>query len=334
MSKQLTLKLNPETLVSLREDYNFNSGSDYSAIAYGVDGDFLIHAGVSIISIIENMADKKIHFIIITDEVNHTAFAELQSVIEMSKHALSIVVISDAVFDYLPKTHTFPSSIYYRLLAPIIFQEYLYLLYVDADIVALNDLSGLLDEHKPGNVICCVVKEPGSQMELSRQVGVSEGEYFNSGVIYINNLAWMEHSVSERVYNLLIEKGDSFLYFDQDALNMVLNGKVFYLNQKYNMQIKAGHKTTNFLQEAPVDTVFLHYVGEDKPWQIWNTQNIAKHYRKYRQLSPWGNISLASPNKSKELKKYYKSLWFQRQYFLTGVIYMKYQWKRFFYKDL
>ncbi len=40
------------------------------------------------------------------------------------------------------------------------------------------------------------------------------------------------------------------------------------------------------MREPPNETVLLHYVGSDKPWQLWNQQQISTYYRKYKKMSP------------------------------------------------
>ena len=39
------------------------------------------------------------------------------------------------------------------------------------------------------------------------------------------------------------------------------------------------------MREPPNETVLLHYVGSDKPWQLWNQQQISTYYRKYKNVT-------------------------------------------------
>ncbi|MBD3698774.1 hypothetical protein IE982_13785 [Enterobacter hormaechei] len=67
-------------------------------------------------------------------------------------------------------------------------------------------------------------------------------DYFNSGVLYVDARTWNENKISHKVFECLLERGADFKYFDQDALNVVLNEKIMFIDGKYNCQIKAGHK--------------------------------------------------------------------------------------------
>lgn len=302
-----------ETTIS-SERYNYCKDENYAPVVYGVDSNFIMHAGISALSCIKNTFGVKLNVIVVTSCEDKLEFSKLSTLVSGTPHALTIVVISDAMFAHLPATRAFPASVYFRLLAPILFKEYRFLLYLDADIVALDSVQRLLQQDAPMNVASCVVQEPCEQEKLSFAIGISEGNYFNSGMLYINTKIWNENKISQKVYKILTESGSSFKYFDQDALNIALQGKVKYLDPKYNRQIKAGH-TKKDLNVIPAnDTVLLHYVGKDKPWQRWNQQAISIYYRNYLSVSPWRNVILPNPVVAKDIKKYYRALWHKKSY--------------------
>ncbi|HFT8657068.1 TPA: glycosyltransferase family 8 protein [Enterobacter cloacae] len=328
MMNPTTLNLN-ESLLNLQIlDFNLDTEIHYSAVVYGVDGNFLMHCGISLLSIVQNTPEKTLHFFIITDQKNEVEFARLQSVIENTQHALTIIIISAETLTILPKTSVFPVAIYFRLLAPYLIKNYRYLLYIDADIVALNSISDLIEDYKPRDHICCAVKEPEQQLLLSKSINISDGDYFNSGMLYIDALNWNENNISQKVIECLLERRTEFKYFDQDALNVVLHKRVMFVDEKYNRQIKTGHKSADFMCEPPQETIFLHYVGSDKPWQLWNQQNISAHYRKYKKLSPWRDVADVEPRCAKELKKYYKMLLIKKQFVEAFYIFIKYHFVR------
>jgi len=321
-------QLNTETLIAERVDFNLHPNNNYSAIAYGVDGHFFMHAGISIMSIIDRTVDIKMHFVVITNSHNDSDFSNLGQLVYNTEHALSIIIISDGIFTLFPQNKVFPTSIYYRLVTPLILSKYKFLLYLDADIVALSSLSELLQIHRPENSICCVVPEPENQCRLSASLDIQSGDYFNSGVLYINVVKWSDNGITEKVFECLGDRNNAFLYFDQDALNIVLNGQVKYLSPKFNQQIKAGHSKEQLCKAAPDDTVLLHYVGEDKPWQQWNHQPFGKHYHQYRSVSPWKHVDYVQPQDAKQLKKFYKMLAYEKKYALCLIAYIRYQLKR------
>lgn len=328
MMNQNILNLNENVLSVQVTDFNLDVEVQYSAVVYGIDENFLMHCGISLLSIVKNTSEIPLHFFIITDKSNEVEFYRLQSLINGTQHALTIIIVSADALDVFPKTSIFPVSIYFRLLAPYLIKEYRYFLYLDADIVALESIYGLLEYVKPINNICCAVREPEHQVALSNAINISGCDYFNSGVLYVDSETWNENKISQKVFECLLERGGDFRYFDQDALNVVLYKKVKFIDEKYNCQIKAGHKKGDFMREPPKETILLHYVGSDKPWQLWNQQKISAHYRKYKKMSPWSDVEDVKPRCAQELKKCYKMLNNKKQFIEAFCIFVRYHFVR------
>jgi len=323
MMNSTTFDFNHAILNSQTLNFNYDAEVQYSAVVYGVDENFLIHCGISLLSIVKNTSEMPLHFFIVTDKNNEMNFSMLHCLIKDTQHALTIIVISSDCLDVFPKTSVFPVSIYFRLLAPYLIKKYRYFLYIDADIVALKSIFHLLEDCKPEEYICCAVREPEQQL-LSKMINISDGHYFNSGVLYIDARKWNESNISQKVFECLLERRADFLYFDQDALNVVLHKRVRFIEPKYNCQIKTGHKRNDLDHVPPEETVLLHYVGSDKPWQLWNQQKISAYYRKYKALSPWCDVEDIQPRSANELKKYYKMLAGKGEFVKSFCVFVKY----------
>ncbi len=68
--------------------------------------------------------------------------------------------------------------------------------------------------------------------------------YFNSGVLLINTLAWAQESVSAKAMSMLADKAvvSRLTYMDQDILNLILSGKVKFIDAKYNTQFSLNYE--------------------------------------------------------------------------------------------
>ena len=86
------------------------------------------------------------------------------------------------------------------------------------------------------------------------------------------------------------------------------------------------------MREPPKETILLHYVGSDKPWQLWNQQQISTHYRKYKKMSPWCDVEDVRPRCAKELKKCYKMLNNKKQFIAAFCMFVRYHLTRFLEK--
>ncbi len=314
-----------QSLIRMRKDYTSNPNEKkFIPVVYGIDAGFIVHAGISMLSLMDN-TNEAIHFNVITNNYDEKKYHNLVSLFSNSNHKLSIIEVDTANISHLPVTEAFPSAIYYRLYSPYLLDSYDYILYLDADIVATNSIITLINDNKPVDAICSVVKELSNTDEIAKNH--PEG-YFNSGMLYIHTARWINEGITSKVIDALKEHGDKFKYFDQDALNLILNKRVKFINKKYNMQIMASHHADQYKKMPPKDTVLLHYVGQDKPWHRWNTQSISLFYRKYLNLSPWKGMVAPLPVRQNDIKKYYKSLLHQKQFRQSLYWYIKFQLNR------
>ena len=106
--------------------------------------------------------------------------------------------------------------------------------------------------------------------------------YFQAGVLIIDLKKLREYTTSEKMLSLAAS--DSFRCHDQDVLNILFKGRVFYLPQKWNvlmdwreplegrsrMQIMSKAPRWLFLEymEARKDPFIVHYAGYQKPWDV------------------------------------------------------------------
>ncbi len=111
-------------------------------------------------------------------------------------------------------------------------------MYLDADILVLDDLESLWETDLEGAVVGAVLDgldpklkhgDPGFE-EVPRVQ-----DYFNSGVLLIDLGRWREERISERALELLINHPQS-LFSDQDALNIVCDGRWKKLDPRWNFQ--------------------------------------------------------------------------------------------------
>ncbi|MEB0233451.1 glycosyltransferase, partial [Undibacterium sp. 10I3] len=60
------------------------------------------------------------------------------------------------------------------------------------------------------------------------------GDYFNSGVMLINVQRWLAAEITQATIASILKDGKSFRFPDQDALNVVLDGRVKFIERKWN----------------------------------------------------------------------------------------------------
>ena len=80
-------------------------------------------------------------------------------------------------------------------------------------------------------------------------------------------------------------KEKKLFLLDQDALNILLDGKLIYLPIKWNQMCNMEKKKTKILD----DTIIVHYASINKPWHIWCYHPARKPWLKYFKNSMWNN---------------------------------------------
>lgn len=216
----------------------------------------------------------------------------------------------------MPSSQLFSSkAIYYRLLVPYMLEHGQTMLYLDADIVCLNTFTDFYNSRKNFSEIALVVSEKENLAPtLAANIGLKGSNYFNSGMLLINVERWLQENISYKTMLILESQGYKFKYFDQDALNILIEDKVRFVDKKYNLIFKLKHKKDDYKLMPPIDTVFLHYAGADKPWQKWNKQSATKFYTNIYLNFPWSSKNFDIPKNYEQAKKMYKLMLHKREY--------------------
>lgn len=294
-------------------------------VAFGVDGNFIRHACITIRSLIDHIDEGQVHFHLITSEEVSDMADGLRALIAGTVHSIHVHQLPEQLFAKLPSTELFSKAIYYRLLAPYLLEREATLLYLDADIVCLNAFTDFYNSRSAYTDIALVVSEGEHlALTLAANIGLQGSNYFNSGMLLINVQRWLQENISDKTISILESQGHKFKYMDQDALNIILEGKVRFVEKKYNSIFMLGHQEADYKVLPSVDTVFLHYAGADKPWQKWNKQAGTQFYTNIYLNSPWSSHHFDIPKNDGQAKKMYKLMFREKKYLSSLHWYLSY----------
>jgi lipopolysaccharide biosynthesis glycosyltransferase len=139
-------------------------------------------------------------------------------------------------------------------------------LYLDADLLVLDGIEQIIHTDLHGNIVGAVVDGLDAQIK-SKTAGLERlphvGQYFNAGVLLIDLDRWREEQITERALQYLNEN-PSTPYADQDALNVVCDGRWKSLDQRWNFQNCRDTLIANTGLAARPGIV--HFVMSAKPW--------------------------------------------------------------------
>ncbi|MGP3593809.1 glycosyltransferase family 8 protein [Vagococcus sp. WN89Y] len=298
-------------------------------VSWGVDKNYQLGAAISIASILEYNKKHDFTFHVISDEFSGEYIEHLIQLAKQYNTVIKLYKIDDKPLQNLPKTNIWPISIYYRLISFDYFSDKLNaLLYLDADIICKNDITELFSFDFQGNYGAVVKDVDSMQKKSAERLNNPEfdGYYFNSGVMYINLIAWQNENLTERIFNLLLDDDviNNLKYPDQDVLNLILLGHLYYLPRKYNtvFTLKSEFEVKNseyYKQVINDDTIFIHYTGITKPWHDWADYHSSAYFRRVYNLTPWNKDPLVSATKIFELKEKYKHQLYQGK-FIKGLL--------------
>jgi lipopolysaccharide biosynthesis glycosyltransferase len=292
-------------------------------IAFGVDANFVRPMGVTITSLLMNNRDENLIFHIFVNSIHEVDVNRLKELVTSYKTTINLYYIDETVFDQMPTNWHCSHAIYNRfLLAKALYGVADRVLYVDADIVCVGKIRELIDIEMGEHVIAVVQeKETVFIQKQIEKLKLRHGKYFNAGVLCIDINKWEENDVTNKALELLIENYERFNLLDQDALNVILDGKVKFISSKWNFMCNLEKK----IKEIPSDTVLIHYTSREKPWHRWCFHPLAATFTKYARESLWRDVPLDSePRSYKEMKMLGRALLHEKDFVHSIYWYYKY----------
>ncbi|MDY5858994.1 MAG: glycosyltransferase family 8 protein [Porphyromonas sp.] len=179
---------------------------------------------------------------------------------------------------YVDQRYT--SAANYRLVIAEELPEYRYAIYTDCDVIVRQDLSRLYSQLDMGDAYIAGVAEAQTQWQRQRSAhfDLEPGSYINSGFLVLNLESMRRDGLSQRFVTFLSEA--EYLEFpDQDAINVVCRGRLYYLPPVYNgirtftlpafRDLFLGLYTIEDWQ-AVAREGNIHYTGE-KPWRSYTS---------------------------------------------------------------
>lgn len=146
------------------------------------------------------------------------------------------------------------------------------ILYLDADVLVLNDLSPLWRADLHGCAVGAVLDALDVYLQGNGQIPAHlpcldqiprVQDYFNAGVLLIDVERWRDQQISKRALDYLREHPMS-PFSDQDALNVACDGAWWRLDECWNFQ--DHYRTRVSRLPAHAQPVIIHFVTRLKPW--------------------------------------------------------------------
>lgn len=231
-------------------------------------------------------------FHVFIDDIPEADIQRLAQLAKSYRTCIQIHLVNCERLKALPTTKNWSIAMYFRfVIADYFIDQQDKILYLDADIACQGNLKPLITMDLANNVAAVVTERDANWWSLrgqSLQCNELEKGYFNSGVLLINTLAWAQESVSAKAMSMLADKAivSRLTYMDQDILNLILLGKVKFIDAKYNTQFSLNYELKkSFVCPINDETVLIHYVGPTKPGitgPVIQVRNLLSKPKKHR----------------------------------------------------
>ena len=279
-------------------------------ICFSANDNYVPLLATQIVSIIKNSSTEKNYDIVIlmTSISDENKVALLSLIASHSNFSIRFVDVAPYVYGYSfyiesDITNTkYSDEIYFRVLAPAIMADYEHVIYLDADLVVLDDLANLLNCASDQHLISAVRDYEGiancynNNYERTKyrisELGITNfDDYFISGVIIMNIKKFNEQFTSKQLLDMAVSK--NWKQYDQDLLNYLCKGSVKIIDASWDFveDINGIYHSMpkNLFQEfvASENTPkIIHYSANRKPW-IRTESKYNKYFWEYAKQTPF-----------------------------------------------
>jgi lipopolysaccharide biosynthesis glycosyltransferase len=245
-------------------------------ILYCFDNNYNLQAYTSIVSLLD-YAKSKVNINIIHRQ--GILLEDIPKVITNHKNLSSIKLnkfnIDKANFPNIENAHVSEATYYRIYLDNFLDKSVDDILYVDADIVFLNDITkvikDLTSKLRSSDYLIAASTEylnTTSNNQRFNSLNMQSSRYLNAGVMLIDVVKWREQDVGNTLLDVQKRMASKLIYWDQDVFNIYLDGNYMELSEKlnYNPSNIIGSKEN--IQNIYENIICIHYNGKSKPWTV------------------------------------------------------------------
>lgn len=259
-------------------------------IVYAVDDNYAPFLCVSLKSILDNMnKDYFLKVYILNTGISEKNKSRIIEIAEENCNDVDVeyVDVADRMDSLKDKTHLrdyYTNAIYYRIFIPSLFPQYEKIIYIDCDIVLINDISKLYNVDLGDNIVAAVHEEAMSSFDCfgsysEEFLGVPRMQYFNSGLLVINTAEYRKETIETKFINLMLSEKFEVAP-DQDYLNVLLKDRVKLVDVGWNKTPIPGKKFPDKLISL------IHYKLNFKPWHYKGVR-YEEFFWKYAKETPF-----------------------------------------------
>lgn len=239
-------------------------------VFFSIDNSYAPFLAVALYSAVKNASPKRRYrAVILHQELSAQNAEKLKALetpyfkIDLTPMQANFAALDDRMSNRL-RCDYFTLTIYFRLFIPAMFPQYSKGIYIDSDVVINGDLADLFAIDIGENFIgACrdlsIADIPPLVAYTENAVGVKGNEYINSGVLLMNLKKMRDCDLEGHFLNLLNTYHFDSIAPDQDYLNAICNGNIYYLPEEWDAMPNADRPPLK-------NPSLIHYNLFSKPW--------------------------------------------------------------------
>lgn len=267
-------------------------------VCCAADAAYAPHTGAMLHSVLVHRGERRVH----VHYLHGPGFPSrdvvlLSEMVRREGGRIDFHEVADERVAGMPTVDGITAPMWYRVFLPELLPDVEHVLYLDADVIAVDDL-GPLWETDLGDRWVAAVTNVFQLDHLHRpwELGIDPREYFNSGVLLMNLEQMRRDGRGEALVEHARGLGADTMWPDQDTLNVVLGERRLALHPRWNvMNSVLGFPWAAYvfapreLAEACGRPGIRHFEGPsaNKPWHLLAAGPGRAAYLQHRRLTPW-----------------------------------------------
>lgn len=256
-------------------------------VAFCADNNFVIPMATAARSLLENIDVRyQTYLYLLSDGISERNKQKINQSLDFNRTTITWYEVKDALdqnnFRNLPTR--LPKVAFGRLLLPsVIPKDIDWVLYLDCDLIVVDDVSKMFEEFKSTAHPISAAPNLGPSLfqdalhlrhvKAAQNIPKNTG-YFNSGVQIINLTKWRQEDISSKIFQFVKTHYKTLRFTDQDASNIIISGNWKRIPSRWN-QIHLYHtldhsETTGIGAEewhkARTNPGIIHFTTLKKPW--------------------------------------------------------------------
>ncbi len=245
-------------------------------------------------SLISNNPKETFHVWLLHGGLSESALDEVEQFCELFHVEFTAIEVDRNLFQKAPVFKQYPQEMYYRLLAAMVLpQELKRILYLDPDLLVINEIRTLWDMNLNGATFAASTHSWGPEIinDVNKLRLDTNHDYYNTGVILIDLNRARTLINPDEIFSYVKNHSHELILPDQDVFNSLygihtkpIDDRIWnYDVRYYNAYLvkSEGMCTTKWVTK---NTRIIHFCGKTKPWNDDYTNRFGLLYQHYMNL--------------------------------------------------